>query len=198
MRLVGFIYFHRISDNRVTGSSRNSMRLFEAMCGDSTKNVVLCTTMWDSTSIDPSILMQREKELADDFWDDMLKRGAIMKRHYNTHDTATEIVRHLLQAPVEATSETQQLSWTQARAQDSAIRHVLNGLIAELEKGHKDEISRLLEEKSKPDAAVAQIDIEIGQEQAALASLLLEKKRVADIDSGILAWICRILERLSR
>lgn len=61
-RLTGIVYGHRISDNRVTGSSLRNIKMFKELCGnDAYKHMVLSTSMWAKKDHDTAI--RRECEL---------------------------------------------------------------------------------------------------------------------------------------
>jgi hypothetical protein len=48
VRFAGFVYLHRITDQRVSGSSLESLRIFEKICGEENfPYVVLATSMWN-------------------------------------------------------------------------------------------------------------------------------------------------------
>jgi len=90
IRLTGLLYFHRISDVRVAGTSLKNLRLFEKLCGEHFNNIVFTTTMWDE--VDESVGIDRELELRNDFWSPMIKRGASIQRFLNTQESAFEIL----------------------------------------------------------------------------------------------------------
>ena len=47
-KLHGIIYMYRISDRRITGTSRKSLNIVKMLCGDdSIVNVVIATSMWN-------------------------------------------------------------------------------------------------------------------------------------------------------
>jgi hypothetical protein len=75
IRLDGIIYLHRISDNRVSGSTLQNLRMFTKVCGDDAiKNVILATTMW--TKVERDVGKRREKELKERYWAGLLNSGA--------------------------------------------------------------------------------------------------------------------------
>lgn len=98
-KLSGLIYMHRISDPRLTGISRRNFSMFRKLCGEETlKNVVIVSTMWDETP--HARAESREKELKTDPELDFkaaLDKGASMKRHDNTKESAHAILQHFLQ-----------------------------------------------------------------------------------------------------
>lgn len=76
-KLNGIIYMHRITDARIQGSARASMRIFRKLCGPQYyNNVILGTTFWDI--VDPKLGAERETELVenDTFWGLMAKQGS--------------------------------------------------------------------------------------------------------------------------
>ncbi|KDQ08778.1 hypothetical protein BOTBODRAFT_37636 [Botryobasidium botryosum FD-172 SS1] len=94
-RLTGILYLHRITDNRVGGVSYKNMKIFEKLCGDSAMaSVILCTTMWGQ--VPEHVGAQRERELAANFWRNMIAKGATMRRVLDSQESATQIVSSLV------------------------------------------------------------------------------------------------------
>ena len=89
--LTGLLFLHRISDNRMTGTSRKNTDIFEMVCGpDALQNVILVTTMWDGMDI--AIGSQREKELRTYFWQSMIAFGSQIARFESTYQSAWKIL----------------------------------------------------------------------------------------------------------
>jgi hypothetical protein len=87
-QIAGIIYLHRITDKRITGSSRMNLRMLKALCGKHFfQNVVLTTTMWGTVTakVIPD-LETREAELngTSAFWADMIEKGAQYARYDNS------------------------------------------------------------------------------------------------------------------
>jgi hypothetical protein len=96
-KLAGVLYFHRISDFKMTGLSRRNFNMFRKLCGDSTlKNVVIVTNMWGE--VDPQTGDEREAELKGEniFFKPVLEQDAKMARHENTVPSAESIIRLIL------------------------------------------------------------------------------------------------------
>ncbi|KAF8121217.1 hypothetical protein EV363DRAFT_1406554 [Boletus edulis] len=88
IHFTGIIYMQRISDVKVSGSSQQSFRMFQELCGEETyPNVQVGTS--------------RDQELAtkDIFFKPVLEKGAKMMRHDNTHESALGIIRNLVDKP---------------------------------------------------------------------------------------------------
>ncbi|OTA56918.1 hypothetical protein K449DRAFT_387310 [Hypoxylon sp. EC38] len=95
IRLSGIIYLHRITDNRMQGSARKNLFMFNKLCGrNALRNVILATTMWERLS-DEGIGVKHEKELIDteDFWGFMVRQGSQVRRHYNTKESAMGLLQ---------------------------------------------------------------------------------------------------------
>ncbi|PPQ74157.1 hypothetical protein CVT24_012875 [Panaeolus cyanescens] len=89
--LNGIIYTHRITDNRMSGSSFRNLTMFQKLCGRKAfSGVTFVTTMWDE---DPENNMEsfksREKQLKDEFLKPFIKNGARLLRHQSEGDTAS-------------------------------------------------------------------------------------------------------------
>ncbi|CEL03342.1 hypothetical protein ASPCAL04498 [Aspergillus calidoustus] len=98
VRLAGIIYFHRISNVRMTGSAKRNILTFKKLCGDNAlPNVVLATSMWDDVPHDVAI--KREKELIEqpEWWGHMISKGSRTFRHDNTRESAITLVKGFLQ-----------------------------------------------------------------------------------------------------
>ena len=97
VKLSGILYLHRISDNRITGTARTNLRVFQKICGpDAFKNILLVTTMWEK--VNPADGESREMELenSETFWGQMIKEGACTHRHQNTKTSVLTILKRLV------------------------------------------------------------------------------------------------------
>lgn len=95
-KLSGIIYLHRITDDRMRGSSLRSMRMFRQLCGESFyQNLLLGTTCW--SLIPEEVGSKREKELMTDenFWKGLIGKGAQFVRMPDDGYEAKEMVYDL-------------------------------------------------------------------------------------------------------
>ncbi|RSL38835.1 hypothetical protein CEP54_016385 [Fusarium duplospermum] len=98
-QLSGIIYLHPISNPRMEGSARLSLRMFRKLVGDdSLSNVILSTTHWSRVSSEEGT--RREADLQDKFWKDLLDKGATMMRHTGEHDSALALIDALINKPI--------------------------------------------------------------------------------------------------
>ena len=52
------------------------------------------STHWDQ--VDANTGQRREQELRERFWKSMIDRGSLVLRHYNTRESALDVVRNIL------------------------------------------------------------------------------------------------------
>jgi len=96
LKLKGIVYLHRITDNRMSGSAVKNLELFTKLVGDEAlSNVVLVTTMWGNI-LDEHEANQRDSELRDEFWCDMIEKGSSASRFDGTKASAEGILAQLL------------------------------------------------------------------------------------------------------
>ncbi|KAF9869947.1 hypothetical protein CkaCkLH20_12556 [Colletotrichum karsti] len=95
--LRGILYLHRITDNRMTNTSKSYLRLLESLVGDDAlRNVILVTTMWNMLRPeDRRRGLQREQELLDNFWSSMEQKGSYVAQFDGTADSAYALVFQL-------------------------------------------------------------------------------------------------------
>ena len=96
MKVAGVIYLHEISQTRMHGTSRRNLVVFSRLCGDSALDkVILATTKWNK--VEEGEGTERELDLRGMFWKKMISQGSTMFRFTGTHESAWDIVRHILQ-----------------------------------------------------------------------------------------------------
>ncbi|KAK3988227.1 P-loop containing nucleoside triphosphate hydrolase protein [Cladorrhinum sp. PSN332] len=98
--LKGVLYFHKITENRMTGSSKRYLNILEKLVGENAmKNVIMVTTMWyllmPHGDVGRGDGLRREQELTDEFWRPLIDRGAWVARFEGTHESAMQIVSQL-------------------------------------------------------------------------------------------------------
>jgi len=95
-RLHGVIYVHRISDPRVSGSTKANFDIFKKLCGDkSFKNVIIVTNMWSRVTEEEANF--RTEHLESNLFKEIMEKGAhIMHNNHNTVKSAHEIMRAVM------------------------------------------------------------------------------------------------------
>ncbi|KAG6820496.1 hypothetical protein H0H93_016303 [Arthromyces matolae] len=95
MKVGGIIYLQEITQTRVTGTTRKNMDMFEKLCGpNAASSITLATTKW--TEVKESVGRQREAQLRDEHWKDMLRDGSKIRRFEGSRDSAQKIVNEIL------------------------------------------------------------------------------------------------------
>ena len=100
--LSGILQFHNISENRMRGTPRKNLQVFEELCGSKAlKNVILTTTYWDC--ITEELGSKREAQLKSMFWKPMTSNGAQVARfHPQTYESAWDLIDRFGTADVPA------------------------------------------------------------------------------------------------
>ncbi|EEU41567.1 uncharacterized protein NECHADRAFT_54135, partial [Fusarium vanettenii 77-13-4] len=101
VKLAGIVYLHRITDNRVRGSSMKNLKMFQQLCGDEAfGHVILATSMWDTLDEgSKDVADQREQELVSraEFWGTMYKSGSQVARWLGNEQSAQNIVSKIIE-----------------------------------------------------------------------------------------------------
>ncbi|RSL86599.1 hypothetical protein CEP51_002716 [Fusarium floridanum] len=92
--LRGVLYLHKITDNKMTGSSLTYLNLLRSLVGeDALGNVVLVTNMWNKLrDEDRGQALRREQELVDKYWGPMQKKGSYVVQFDGTTDSAFGLI----------------------------------------------------------------------------------------------------------
>ena len=144
-KLTGVIYVHRISDNRFGGITGRNFNMFRKLCGESTlKNVVFVTNMWKLDSHD--INEAREKELSGNFFKPALDKGAQIVRHYNTTESAHNIIRGIMKNRPAVLQIQRELVDEHKDVINTAAGESLNQELKELVRRHQAELREVQEE----------------------------------------------------
>jgi len=97
IRLSGIIYLHRISDERVKGSTLRALNAFKAICGEENySGIVLASTRWDQA--EPEKAGARQEELCTDdiLWGDMVKGGAFPTAVFDWREFARLVLNYFV------------------------------------------------------------------------------------------------------
>ncbi|KAH8881187.1 hypothetical protein GQ53DRAFT_668330, partial [Thozetella sp. PMI_491] len=106
IRLTGIIYFHRIIDPRMTASARKNLFMFKKLCGESAlQNVILATTMWEKVDITDGERRESQLMSTPEFWGWMKEKGSQVRRHYNTRDSAMDLLHIFVEHSVDARTQ---------------------------------------------------------------------------------------------
>lgn len=100
MRLLGILYLYRITDIRVSGASLKSLEILQKLCGEAQfKGITVVTTMWqqqEQAADGAKKGEEREQDLQRIFFAPLVQHGAQFRRHYDTRDSAEDIVAELV------------------------------------------------------------------------------------------------------
>ncbi|KAL0948455.1 hypothetical protein HGRIS_011028 [Hohenbuehelia grisea] len=92
VRLTGIIYLHRITDNRMAGTSLKNLHMFGELCGcEAAHGVVLATTMWGRLKT-PEVGQRRQEELMKTFWKPMIDNGSETNQFRDSYESAWDLI----------------------------------------------------------------------------------------------------------
>ena len=143
--LSGIIYFHRITDTRMEGSSMKNLRMFRELCGEKNfSNVILCTTMWDKVEEEEGRRREQELRSKETFWASLVSRGAQVVQHRGPDlaASARKIAESLIQKDTIVLQLQEELEQKGSLSDTSAGR-LLNSEIEGIKKQHQEEMAAL-------------------------------------------------------
>ncbi|KAG8214932.1 hypothetical protein J3R82DRAFT_10122 [Butyriboletus roseoflavus] len=200
IHFTGIIFMQRISDVKVSGSSRQSFRMFQELCGEEAyPNVLLVTGMWDTVT--PELGNSRYQELAtkDIFFKPVLEKGARMMRHNNTRESALEIIRNLVDMPPVVLRIQRELGGGVDIMQTSVykqIRELISEMVAQRQKKLDTLIEEMAEaERDRDEETQEELQEEV---QAAKVELQEAQDKASKLASEYQVELRRIQEMLRR
>lgn len=102
LSVAGIIYMHRITDNRISGSSVKNLEVLRKLCGpDAFSRIVLTTSMWNSVSqnlVSLQDAFNRENQLKTtaNFWGLLIRGGSRVMRWAGDKQSAVGAISHLV------------------------------------------------------------------------------------------------------
>ena len=95
MKLGALIYLHDIRQTRMTGTSCKNFEVFRKLSGeDAYERVVIATTMWRGMDEDRG--GKRERQLKNEYFKDVVDRGAAVCRYMDSQASARKILDVIL------------------------------------------------------------------------------------------------------
>lgn len=123
--------------------------MFRKLCGEqSMRNVILTTTMWDTASNAAQVTRfeEREQELKDDFWLQMLEKGSHVSRFENTTENAMHLVEKLVGKPKMKLDIQRELVDQQKQLVETAAGACVDGEPQRIKAEHQRQLDQLKEE----------------------------------------------------
>ncbi|KAH7360313.1 P-loop containing nucleoside triphosphate hydrolase protein [Rhexocercosporidium sp. MPI-PUGE-AT-0058] len=160
LMLTSILFLHKITDNRLTGSSKRLQRVYEKVCGhEAFSSVVLGTTMWDDLGKE-SKGVAREKQLREgDFWGKMIRGGTECYRLKDSSSSAQDLAMMLMDKKPAVMQMQSELIYNGGALIQTAAGQELNGIYvdqirkqerkAALDESERAELERLREAEKK-------------------------------------------------
>ena len=143
----GILYFHRISDVRVGGTSKRNFTMFKKLCGENAfNNVAIVTTRWDKETEDIANKRLEELKTKPQLFKTVINGGAEIFRHdHHSKESGRRIIRHLINKAPKALLIQREMAEGKDVLETSAGQELQREIIEQVEK-HQKEIIELLEE----------------------------------------------------
>jgi hypothetical protein len=95
MKLMGIIYLHDITQYKWTGALKRQLKIVKLIAGqENFKHILLVTTKWGDEARKDEF-EDRQAELEDDYWEDLVGKGARVLKFDGTAESAKGIVSQL-------------------------------------------------------------------------------------------------------
>ncbi|KAF8896188.1 P-loop containing nucleoside triphosphate hydrolase protein [Infundibulicybe gibba] len=192
--LSGVLYLHRISDFRMGGISTRNFKMFRELCGEDTlKNVIILTNMWGEVSREVGEARESELATRDIFFKPVLDKGAQLRRHTNTIESAHNVLRYLINNHPLSLKIQRELT---------AAGSELNRELMEQAKKHRQELKQLEEEmkeaiRTKDEETRKELEVETRKLQAEMTRVQEQSKRLASVYSEEKAKLEKCLEDMA-
>ena len=152
-KFSGIIYFHRISDPRMEGSTIKQLQLFRELCGDDSgmlKNVILATNRWDRLE-NEDLGVRRQKELEGNprFWKPMCLKGSQVRRFDGTSESALELIRHVMRNTPQALKIQQEMVDDCKPLSETGAGRFVEAEIAKMRKQYEQNLTTIKEEMTR-------------------------------------------------
>ncbi|KZT11375.1 uncharacterized protein LAESUDRAFT_809315 [Laetiporus sulphureus 93-53] len=96
--VVGMVYMHSMSDNRIGDNVMKSLKAFRDICGDEAmSHAVIVTNMWTRIRKEVGEGRERDLKLGEYGFRDAIEKGAKLRRHDGSAESARDIVKQLMQ-----------------------------------------------------------------------------------------------------
>ncbi|PQE12522.1 GTP binding domain protein [Rutstroemia sp. NJR-2017a BBW] len=102
INVAGIVYMHRITDNRISGTSLRNLTVLKSLCGESAfPRIVLVSSMWDLLAEEPKLHEEattRELELrsTNEFWGSLCRGGSQVARWTGDEHSTLGVIDHIM------------------------------------------------------------------------------------------------------
>ncbi|KAJ8114619.1 hypothetical protein OPT61_g3546 [Boeremia exigua] len=163
IQLAGIVYLHRILDVRLGGAAMKNLRMFRALCGESSlEAVVLATTRWEKVDQDEGLDREQQLKTNPQMWQRMIQHGSKVMRQNNDAVSANTILQYLIRRRKPVTLDIQrELVDNKKDLNETSAGQELH---AELERQKREYERQLAELRQEMATALQQMDYEMKQQ----------------------------------
>ena len=143
----GILFLHKITDNRMSGSSIKFLRMFRDLCGDDClQNVTLVTTMWSIVNTEDG--EHRHRDLCENYWEPLILNNAMVGK-YDSDNTIKRIITNMIgmdSAKLKIMVETEDKGF---QLKETSAAQVINEDLIKAQAAFEEEKQTLITEKEK-------------------------------------------------
>lgn len=185
-KLSGLVYLQRISDPRFGGQAKRNLKMFRNLCGAETyKNIVVLTTFWDKVANEREGA-QREEQLKNKYFKDLVDGGAYFVRHDRTVEGSRTVLKHILTLSPTNIQIQHEIRVEGKSLEDTAAGSVHREEVERIIAKHKEELNELMAEMEKLMVLNASFRRELEEERArARQNLERWEKEKSDLSNGL-------------
>ena len=153
--------------------------MFRQLCGDETlRNVILVTNMWGEVTLEDG--EDRETELATNYFKSALDKGAQFTRHYNTVQSAHNIIRSIMKnIPIPLRIQRELVDENKDFI-DTAASEAINKVLNEKIRQHEANLKAMQEEmkalKEKDEAARQELEEETQELREKMNQMMVDSE----------------------
>ena len=184
----GILYFHRISDVRVGGTSKRNFTMFKKLCGEDVfSNVAIVTTRWDQENEGVANKRLEELKSKPQLFKTVIDGGAeIFKHDHRSEESGHKIIRHLINKTPNALLIQREMAEGKQVLETSAGQELQREIMEQVEK-HQKEMTELLEEmeQTRDEGGIEDLEEECRVLRDKMARLQAESQKLAGIPGAI-------------
>ena len=180
----GILYFHRISDVRVGGTSKRNFTMFKKLCGEDVfSNVAIVTTRWDQENEGVANKRLEELKSKPQLFKTVIDGGAeIFKHDHRSEESGRKIIRHLINKAPKALLIQREMAEGKQVLETSAGQELQREIMERTEK-HQKEMAELLEEmeQTRDESGIEELEEELRALRDKMARVQAESLKLAGI-----------------
>ncbi|KAJ3571767.1 hypothetical protein NP233_g3530 [Leucocoprinus birnbaumii] len=177
----GILFFHRISDVRVGGTSKRNFTMFKKLCGEEAfENVAIVTTRWDQETDIIGNERLTELRAKPQLFKAVIDGGGEIFRHDRNEESGRQIIQHLVGKAPKSLLVQREMAEGKEVLETTAGQELQREIMEQVER-HRKEMTELLEEMEeiRDEAGLAELQEECQALRNKMARLQEESQKLS-------------------